>query len=63
MGFIKTREARVNVVRTINLIYLAKNKKIYLVLLGIDGFDRLNWVFMEEVLQKYGLGGNLIKCV
>lgn len=55
IGFIQNREARDNVIRTLNIIQV---KKIPLVLLGIDAekaFDRLSWWYMK-VQCGFGIG-------
>lgn len=59
VGFVQTQKVTDNIIRTINIMHMARERKISLALLGIDAekaFNRLNWLYMEEILKRFGLG-------
>lgn len=66
VGFVQTREARDNTIRTLNLIHIANTSKIPSLFLGTDAekaFDRINWQFMFAVLRQVGMGNNMIRWI
>lgn len=57
VGFIQSREARDNTIRTLDIIPKAKRSRIPLLLLSTDAekaFDRVDWVFLRETLKFVG---------
>lgn len=59
VGFVQSREARDNVIRTLDIIHALKSNSTPLMLLSTDAekaFDRVSWPFIMEVLKQVGLG-------
>lgn len=66
VGFIPTREARDNTIKVLNLVQVAKTKKIPSVFVSTDAekaFDRVNWDYMFSVLRHIGLGDRMLKYI
>lgn len=63
VGFIPSREARVNTTKVLNLIHVASTAHTPSVFLSTDAkkaFDRVNWAYMSVVLQHIDLGTNML---
>ena len=66
-GFIQGRQMRGNVRQIVNILeYLGRNNQVSAVLMFLDAekaFDRLNWQFLEKVLQKMQLGEHFTQSI
>uniref|UniRef100_A0A8C5QK57 Reverse transcriptase domain-containing protein n=1 Tax=Leptobrachium leishanense TaxID=445787 RepID=A0A8C5QK57_9ANUR len=58
-GFVTSREARDNTIRTINLIHRAQTQGLPTIFLSVDAekaFDRVEWHYLFGVLRHIGFG-------
>lgn len=64
-AFVKTREGYHNIKRVLNVLYEENNGK-GTPLLSLDAckaFDRIEWIYLLQVLPKYGLGETFLKWI
>lgn len=62
VGFVKQRYLRDNISKVVKLIDHDKREKLSMVLFFTDAekaYDRMEWVFLKNVLEKIGLGDKL----
>ena len=64
-GFIKERQTQANI-RTLHVIEKVQNEGESVILVSIDAekvFDSVNWVFLYEVLEKFGFNEKSVNCI
>lgn len=65
-GFIKGRQTHDNIRRTLHIIEHVKHSNTSAALISLDAekeFDCVNWVFLYQTLQKFGLNEKAVQCI
>lgn len=65
-GFVRSRYGSDNVRCALNIIYLLNSTKDPACILSLDAdkaFDRVEWPFLFEVPEKFGLGGRFVSAI
>lgn len=65
-GFIKGRQTHDNIRRTLHVLEHVKQNNISAAFISLDAekaFDCVSWVFLYEVLKKFGLNTKAIECI
>lgn len=66
VGFVANRQARDGTRRILNLIQLAKLSSADSILISLDAekaFDRVNWSYLSQVLNRFGFGGLILNAI
>uniref|UniRef100_A0A3P9LQY6 Reverse transcriptase domain-containing protein n=1 Tax=Oryzias latipes TaxID=8090 RepID=A0A3P9LQY6_ORYLA len=65
-GFVRGRQTQDNIRRSLHVIHTITKNKIKAALISLDAekaFDRVNWDFLYQTLEKFGFTQNSIKCI
>ena len=65
-GFIRGRQTKDNIRRSLHIIDQIRCKKAGAVLVGLDAekaFDTVSWAFLYQVLQRFGFNKKAIQCI
>lgn len=65
-GFIRGRQTQDNIRKTIHIVEEAQRRGDSAILVSIDAekaFDSVNWVYLYNVLEKFGFNEKSIKCI
>lgn len=66
MGYIKSHQTHDNIIRTLHLIEKIQQENKATVLLSLDAekaFDRVNWTFLYQTLERFGFNKQSVECI